>query len=102
MIGNDSFAVVLEEVADVENEENALAEGTQVYVAGEAFVGIDENDPYILRRVLICAAIVDGHVEPDRNPYIVNGLKLEVIEDDKELRETFIEDFAPKEDDVEH
>lgn len=57
-----------------------------LYVAGDTVVSVDEADPYELRRLLICAYTEGGHVLAEKQPFMVDGKRLEKVSKVKQER----------------
>lgn len=80
--------------------EYGVKKGDVVYLAGDAITAVSEKDPYALRRIFVAAYVNDGHIDIKRNPFTVDGKRLEPVSEAKQekLDAIRMEDFKDKED----
>lgn len=63
-----------------------VRKGDLLYIAGDGVVSVKKEDPYELRRILICAKVdKGGHVQIDEG-ITIDGLKLKAVTKPRQLR----------------
>ena len=94
-VGN--FCVVL----DSSFSEHGVLKGDLIYLAGDHFMQVKEDDPYTFRRLFVGAYTIEGHVDVKRKPFLIDGKRLRPVGSDKQkaLTEMKEADFTPKEED---
>lgn len=78
-------------------EKYGVKKGDVLYVAGDAITSVDEDDPYKLRRILLCALLdVDGNVLEGKGAITIDGLKLKPVSETKQnkLSDIFTNTFG--------
>lgn len=81
-------------VQDSSFVEYGVKKGDLIYLAGDTLLGVDEKDPYLLRRTFIAAYTKEGHVDSERKPFLIDGLRCKKVSN---ARQTRLEDMM-KED----
>ena len=83
-------------------EKDGIAQGSQLYLAGDTLVRESEVDPYLYRKVFVAARINDGHINAEEKPFLVRGESLVRVTDEEEVRLTTIynEDFGGDDEQV--
>lgn len=73
-----------------------------LYIAGDAIVNVSEDDPYVLRRILVAAHVRDDHIDIDNNAFTIDGLSLEPVDEftQKRLDQVKMFDFSEKAEDA--
>lgn len=91
------------EVLDSKLAEYGVKKGDIVYVAGDAIVGVDAKDPYLLRRIFVGAFTKDGHIMVHEKPFTVDGKRLAPVSRAKQEKLTAIKlaDFKEENERVE-
>lgn len=77
--------------------EYGIKKGDYLYVAGDGVVNVGEEDPYQLRRILVCAKVCSGgHIDITTGGITIDGLKLGAVSDakQKKLHSIYEQDFA--------
>ncbi|MDB4302037.1 hypothetical protein N9924_00570 [bacterium] len=88
-------------VKDSSFADYGVKKGDLIYLAGDAIVSRDEKDPYNLRRIFVAAYTHDGHVLPERKPFMVDGKRLTPVSKAKQekLKGLMEYDFEEREED---
>lgn len=78
--------------------EYGIEKGSYLYLAGSTFIPEKEQDPYLYRLVFTAARVVDGHIQADEKPFLIQGSSVELAEEDKveEFQRLYEEDFGEK------
>lgn len=82
--------------------EHEVFKGDTLYIAGDAVVNVSEEDPYVLRRILVAAYVNDGHIDIERNAFTIDGLSLKAVDEftQKRLDQIKLFDFSEKAEDA--
>lgn len=80
--------------------EYGVLKGDIIYLAGDTIVSVKKDDPYMLRRVFLGAYVLDNHIDLKRQPFIVDGKRLEPVSKGKQAKLDAIrqEDFKKLEE----
>lgn len=64
-----------------------VKKGDTLYVAGDGIVNVGAEDPYELRRILVCAKVDSGgHILADAGAITIDGLKLKAVSKAKQSK----------------
>ena len=72
------------EVLDGSYGEYGVKKGDIIYVAGDAITAVSEKDPYALRRIFVAAFLDDGHINTKKNPFTIDGKRLQPVSKGKQ------------------
>lgn len=78
--------------------EHELAKGDIVYVAGDIFVPIGEEDPYVMRRIFLCAKMDGDKIKAENGAFTVDGNSLKAVDEFTQTRldKQRVADFGDK------
>lgn len=82
--------------------EYGVKRGDVIYIAGDALSPVGEEDPYLLRKLFVAAFMEDGHLLPDKKPFLVDAERLKHVTKARQAKfEAMLEeDFAKKEEEI--
>ena len=87
------------EVLDGSYGQYGVKKGDVVYLAGDAFVRVDE-DPYHFRKIFLAAFLKFGHIDVEAKPFTIDGKRLKPVSTAKQAKLDAIrnQDFKEGED----
>lgn len=76
-----------------------VKKGDLVYLAGEMMTPLEEEDPYLYRKLFVAAYVEDEHVDAVRKPISVDARNFKSVSKNrqKKLYDIFEKDFAKEE-----
>lgn len=82
--------------------DHEVLKGDILYIAGDAVVNVSEEDPYVLRRILVAARVKDDHINIADNAFTIDGLSLKAVDEftQKRLDQVKVFDFSEKAEDA--
>lgn len=80
-----------------------VKKGDIVYLAGDAFVRVDE-DPYHFRKIFLAAFVKDRHIDVEAKPFTIDGKRLKPVSTAKQAKLDAIrnQDFKEEGNDSAH
>ena len=57
-----------------------------MYVAGDAFVALSEEDPYAMRRIFLGAKMDGDHIKAEKGAFTIDGLSLKAVDEFTQAR----------------
>lgn len=57
-----------------------------VYVAGDVFVPVAEDDPYLMRRIMLGAKMKGDNIDITGGAFTIDGLSLEAVDEFTQTR----------------
>ena len=67
-------------------KEHDICKGDIVYIAGDLFVPIGEEDPYVMRRIFLCAKMKGDNIYADAGAFTVDGNSLKAVDEFTQTR----------------
>lgn len=74
MVQNDNLA------------EHGICKDDTIYVAGDMFVPIGEEDPYVMRRIFLCAKMKGDNIDANSGAFTVDGNSLKAVDEFTQTR----------------
>lgn len=57
-----------------------------IYIAGDMFVPIGEEDPYVMRRIFLCAKMKGDNIDANSGAFTVDGNSLKAVDEFTQVR----------------
>ena len=74
------------EMLDGSFGEYGVKKGDIIYVAGDALVSTDKDDPYAMRKIFVGAFTKEGHIDTKTSPFTVDGKRLRPVGEGKQKK----------------
>lgn len=74
------------EVLNDNLKEHDICKGDIVYVAGDIFVPIADDDPYVMRRIFLGAKMKEDHIYAQGGAFTIDGLSLKAVDEFTQVR----------------
>lgn len=86
----DNVALVeVGQFTSVQNDnlaEHSICKGDIIYIAGDLFVPIGEEDPYVMRRIFLCAKMKGDNIDANSGAFTVDGNSLKAVDEFTQTR----------------
>lgn len=67
-------------------KDHDIRKGDTIYIAGDLFVPIGEEDPYVMRRIFLCAKMKGDNIFADAGAFTVDGNSLKAVDEFTQTR----------------
>lgn len=67
-------------------QEHGICKDDIVYIAGDIFVPIEGEDPYVVRRIFLGAKMKEDHIDAAGGAFTIDGLSLKAVDEFTQVR----------------